>query len=154
MINKTSKIFAKEYQKFLSMVVGKDKARKYKIVFLPQACAAAKELKKEYDIGIALATGGLFMGFVAEKFGLKVIKAKPERKGKETSWKFLDKIKKGEIRNKKIIVFDIDVVTGRTLRKAIKEIKTQIYGLAIRLWFNTINPERISRNENFYAKKI
>ena len=46
MINKTSKIFAKEYQKFLSMVVGKDKARKYKIVFLPQACAAAKELKK------------------------------------------------------------------------------------------------------------
>ena len=38
------------------------------------------------------------MGFVAEKFGLKVIKAKPERKGKETSWKFLDKIKKGEIR--------------------------------------------------------
>ena len=51
-------------------------------------------------------------------------------------------------------MFDIDVVTGRTLRKAIKEIKTQIYGLAIRLWFNTINPERISRNENFYAKKI
>ena len=40
-----------------------------KVELLAKACNATKSLSKDYDLGIALATDGLYLGYIAQKFG-------------------------------------------------------------------------------------
>mgnify|MGYP001564541912 CR=1 FL=1 len=84
--------------------------------------AATKEAAREYDVGVAIANDGVLQGYLAETFGLRTFNVKMSRFGKGATWVPLDKIEKQDINGKKVIVFDVDVVTGRTLKRAAREL--------------------------------
>jgi hypothetical protein len=81
---------------------------------------SANELAKNYDLGIGLAKGGLFGAYAFREMGLPAIIAEPHRKGKGATFKWHDAPK--GIEGKKVIVFDKDAVTGRTLKRSLNEI--------------------------------
>lgn len=85
----------------------------------------AKELHKDYDLGIALARGGTDFGYVAQKFGFPVLNVKMDRMedSYDATWKPIDKITEEKINSKRVVVFEDDVTSGRTLTRVIKEIK-------------------------------
>lgn len=87
-----------------------------------RACKAISNLGNNYDLGIALATGGLFFSYIAEQFEFPTMIVKMSRHSKGATWQPVDDITRDAINDKRIVVFENDVVTGRTLRRAIKEI--------------------------------
>lgn len=83
---------------------------------------AAQELSKSYDFGIGIAWGGVFSSFAFYSFGLPVSLVNMSRTGKGASWSPIDGIDYQKIHNKRVIVIENDAITGRTLRRAIREI--------------------------------
>jgi len=107
----------KRYKGFL-----KNKGFEHAVTFeLYEVLNAANELAPDHDIGIALAKGGLFSGYIFSLFDLPVIVAEAHRKGRGATFKWHDSPE--QLKDKKILVFDKDVIKGRTLGRAIKEIK-------------------------------
>ena len=113
------------YKKYMASKVGMAKAEEssdFDIYdYFSKACGVAKNLHRDYDLGLALATNGLWMGYIAEKFEFPVLSVKLGRKGSGATWKPLDEINQRSVKGKKIIVFDNDALTGRTLRRTVKE---------------------------------
>ncbi len=87
-----------------------------------EACRAAQNVSKNYDLGISLAVDGLWLGYILEKSGFPVKAVKLKRKGNGATWKELDKLDRSEIENKKLILLDNDSITGRTIKRAANEI--------------------------------
>lgn len=83
---------------------------------------AAGILKPDYDIGLALAADGLGLGFAFERTGLPVRVVKLGRRGNGARWEPIDKICEEELKGKKVLLFDNDAVTGRTLRRTVREL--------------------------------
>lgn len=116
----------RKYKEYLALQLGEGKAKSASAFedynYIAEACGAAKKLKENYDIGIALATDGLFMGYIARQFGFPVLDVKLGRRGNGATWNPMEPISKKRIKDKKVIVFDNDALTGRTLRRAATEI--------------------------------
>lgn len=84
-----------------------------------KAINMAHNLTKNYDVGVGIARGGLYLAYISELFGLDVKIIDANRTGKgvfgvKTEWK--DQITANNLKDKKIIVFDKDVLTGNTSR--------------------------------------
>jgi len=88
-----------------------------------EACGVASNLHKNYDVGVALATDGLWLGYIARAFDFPVIDVKLGRKGNGATWQPIDDIAEEDLNDKRVIVFDNDALTGRTLRRAGREIQ-------------------------------
>lgn len=113
------------YERYVSSKVG-DKAAQgadgfTRFGYLQNACNAARKLAKQYDCGITLARGGLWLGYIFELLeGFDVYTVTMKRQGFGALWMPTEKF---SLKGKRVIVFDNDVVTGRTLRKAVRELK-------------------------------
>lgn len=112
------------YAKYLFNKLGAQKAKKTdgfsEYGYLSEACAAAQQLAAQYDCGLALASGGMYLGFIFELLTtLPVFTVEMKRRGEGAVWNPIDAF---DVRDKRVLVFENDVVTGRTLRRAIREI--------------------------------
>lgn len=90
---------------------------------LDEATAAARELHGQYDLGVELAADGLATGYIFNCYGLPTKAVKLTRKGRGATWRPLDVIADQDIRDKRLLLFEWDVVTGTTLRRAVKELE-------------------------------
>lgn len=112
------------YYRYLCEKIGERDAERahpfHRYHFFENACRAALQLKRHYDYGISLATGGLWLGYIFEMFSaFPVVTARMHRRGKGATWHLLDDVL---LLDKKVVLFDNDVVTGRTLRRAYREL--------------------------------
>jgi len=82
---------------------------------------AAFQLARQYDYGIGIAKGGLYSAHAFSVFDLPVILAEAHRKGRGATFKWFDSPEC--IEGKDVIVFDKDAVTGKTLRRTIRELQ-------------------------------
>lgn len=87
------------------------------------AANLAYNLVSNHDLGIGVAKGGLFSTYMARLFGLNTKVIEMHRKGKGATFRLVDEIKPSDIEGKRVVVFDKDVVSGRTTRRALTEIK-------------------------------
>ena len=83
----------------------------------------AYHLAGNYDFGVGIASGGLFSTFIFENFGLETMVAECHRRGKGATFEWHSGSKPELLMGKNIIVFDKDVVTGRTTRRFLREIQ-------------------------------
>ncbi len=90
---------------------------------LASVCHAAAHLAPNYDVGIGLACGGIPLSFLLEKHGLPVKLVQAKRKGSGILWNPIDELGEANLRNRKILVLEIDILLGRTLRKALQELE-------------------------------
>jgi hypoxanthine phosphoribosyltransferase len=115
-----------KYKEYVASQVGRNKAKSApdfnRYQYIAEACGVAKNLHNNYDVGIALATDGLFLGYIAQQFGFPVLNTKMGRRLNGAIWQPIDQIDEGSIKDKRVIVFDNDVVTGRTLKRAEREL--------------------------------
>lgn len=108
-----------KFQKWISK-----KGFSYAIFFHPaNIVKMAYELSNKYDIGIGIAKGGLCLTWVFNLFGLKTKVVEAHRKGIGATFRYVDRISLEDIRDKKVVIFDKDIVTGRTTRRIIRELK-------------------------------
>jgi len=114
-------VIQEEYNKYVQAKLGEE-TKPFPPMYAYESDSAAQLLVPKYDIGIALATDGCYLGFIFEKRGLPVKTVKLSRKGLGAAWNPIDKIQKEDIAGKKVILFDNDVVTGRTINRASKEL--------------------------------
>jgi hypothetical protein len=89
---------------------------------LEEATVAARDLHGQYDLGIELAADGLATGYIFSCYGLPTKAVQLTREGKEATWRPLDEIKDQDVRDRRLLLFEWDVVTGTTLRRAVKEL--------------------------------
>lgn len=83
----------------------------------------AHRLAGNYDLGIGIAKGGLFSTYVFNLFELPTRIAEAHRCGRGATFNWVDQVAPEEITGKKIAVFDKDVISGRTTRRVLMEIK-------------------------------
>ena len=83
----------------------------------------AYELSDKYDIGVAIARGDLFSGYIFNVFGLPVRIIDVHRKGGSGADICRMDLKPEEIRGKRVAVFDKDVDSGRTTNKSFETLK-------------------------------
>jgi hypothetical protein len=87
------------------------------------SCRAATKLAPDYDVGIGIAWGGAPLSFIFENHGLPIRLASAKRKGAGVSWRPIDELNEEAIEGKRVLVMEIDVLVGRTLRRAVAEIE-------------------------------
>lgn len=90
---------------------------------LSLAQKAKDQVLQDYDRGIALTMDGLWLGYFFNSVGLPVNVVEAKRKGLSAMFNPIDEIKRDDIKNKRIILFDLDAVTGRTINRASKELE-------------------------------
>ena len=90
---------------------------------LPSISKMTYNLSGEYDLGIGIAKGGLFLAYLSNLFGLdtKIIEYHGRKKGDTPKW--IDEHTPQELKGKKIIVFDNDVVSGVTTHGVLRELQ-------------------------------
>jgi len=83
--------------------------------FMPPVINMVYNLKDNYDLGISVAKGGLYLGFVFDLFGLpmKVV----ECHKRKSYFKEIDKIIREDVEGKKILVLEDDINTGVTSKE-------------------------------------
>src|SRR4030095_13122205 len=86
-----------------------------------QPISALKSLSQSYDLIVAIAKGGLFLGGMADFLDLpvRVIEVHAHDREYPTA-KFIDEIRPEEITGKRILFLDKDTITGASIREAVK----------------------------------
>ena len=105
----------------------------------------AYNLSQEHDLGVGIARGGLTSAFLASAFGLETRVVDSHKTGQGATYKAVDEITQEDVRNKRIVVFDKDIVTGRTANRISKEL-SKFEPLSINLALNY--DLRLSRDQN------
>ena len=90
---------------------------------IPTANMMYHVVDNDYDVGIGIAKGGLFLTYLSHLFELPVKIVHCHKKGRETEFNWVCEPNPQELRGKNVIVFDKDVITGRTVKRVLKEIK-------------------------------
>lgn len=86
--------------------------------YLERACHAAETLRKDYDLGIGIARKGLWLSYVFSLYGLQTHDILIVRTDIKNRFSIpLTPLFKKDVLNKKIIVFDNDLVTGNTIER-------------------------------------
>lgn len=111
----------KGYKEYVASKLGKDR-KPCNFMYVNEACKAAQTISCDYDLGIELATDGLVPGYVFHLHGFPTKAVRLARRGTGAIWQPIDDFGEEDIRGKGLILFDNDVVTGRTLRRAMKEL--------------------------------
>jgi hypothetical protein len=91
-------------------------------MYVNETCKAAQNLMPQYDLGIELATDGLCPGYIFHLHGFPTKAVKLGRKGRGAVWQPLEELSTEDIEGKKLLLFDNDVVTGRTLNRTVREL--------------------------------
>jgi hypothetical protein len=90
---------------------------------LERACAAAKNLAYRYDIGTGIAKKGLWTSFIFNLYGLKTQDCLIKRINNARLAVPLDFTSSKDYANKKVVLFDNDAVTGKTIQETVRHIK-------------------------------
>jgi len=149
--------FKQEFRDYVESKIGKEKAENIQvskdISLVEKIYDVAPTLITQYDVGIGIARGGLLPSYLFSLRGLPVKIVDMKRKLNGATWKEIEPIKEEQIRDKKLIIFDNDVVTGRTLKRAVKEInkfQPQKIGLFLLEYYTSINKTYRKRVERFF----
>lgn len=124
MEKKLNELIVASYRRYVAERVGEARAQQMPSFEPEIAFAAAKQLAPQYDVGIAVAADGLWLGYFFQLAGLPVKAVKLARKGSGASWQPLDPLNEEDMREKRVIVLENDVVTGRTLERTARELGT------------------------------
>lgn len=84
---------------------------------------AASILANNYEVGVGLAWGGAPISFAFQSNGLPVRLVRAKRRNNEVEWGPIDSLDEESIRGKRILVLEVDVLAGRTLTRALKELE-------------------------------
>lgn len=115
-----------------------------------------KDLVDKYDYGLAIARGGLFAGYCFQEMGLPVKIVESKRTLNGVIWNEVESLE--NLANKRVLIFDQDVISGKTLRKAKEELsllKPSLIGVFLN-YRNTSNVENVpfEMNKHFYDLNI
>lgn len=113
--------FLEGYESYVASKLGEN-ATPGVYMYLTEGFRAAQSLESDYDLGIELATDGLYLGYLFHLHGLPIKTVKLQREQDMASWEPLDLCKE-DVYDKKIVIFDNDVVTGRTIDRAVFELE-------------------------------
>lgn len=117
--------FEKGFRNYAIQKLGEkrgNKLKSYIVSTLEKGVNAASTLTPQYDLGIGIASDGLWFSYLFGLYGLPTIVVDMKRRLNGATWKEIDKVGEEQIKNKKVILFDNDVVSGRTIRRAVREI--------------------------------
>ena len=89
---------------------------------LPPEINIAHNLAGEYDVGVAVANGGLLSGFFFENYGLPVKVAETHRKTRSNKIQWKTPIDESAFKDKHVLVIENDIVTGKTAARIIQEL--------------------------------
>ncbi len=108
-------------------------------------------LSSQFDIGVAIAKGGLELAYLFELFGMDVKIIEAHKRGLNVSFNWVTQIKPNDFNGKKVLVFDKDVVSGRTSRRVAQEIgRYNPSSISLCLYHSPVGEERkigtISKN--------
>lgn len=131
-----------------------------------EAVNMAYTLSNNYDLGIGTAKGGLYLTYIFSLFGLETKIVEAHRTGTGATFNWNGDILPEGLKNKNIVVFDKDVVSGRTTKRVSEELqKYQPKKVDLVLIHNPIpegsigfgsNLSRVSKhyNEVYYPKRF
>ena len=160
-MSELSELVNGRYKEYVASQVGRDNAKsapdfeRYR--YIAEACGVAKNLHNDYDLGVALATDGLFMSYIAQHFGFPVLNVKLGRRFNGAISQPIDKFGEAEIKDKRVVVFDNDVVTGRTLKRAEREINKlhpQYADLLLVYGHTEVNPENYAKWSKYFSEDV
>ncbi len=77
----------------------------------------------QFDIGVGIAKGGLELAYLFELCGMDIRIANAHKRGLNVSFNWNTKIQPDDFQNKNVLVFDKDVVSGKTSRRVVHEIE-------------------------------
>lgn len=84
--------------------------------YLERACHAAETIKDQYDVGIGIAKKGVWLSFVFSLYGLPTHDVLIIRTGDHARFRHpLTELYKRDVLNKKVLIFDNDLVTGTSV---------------------------------------
>jgi len=116
------KIFKRNYIEYVTNKINNKNKLYFPFMYINEACNAVQSLMPKYDLGIEIAIDGLYLGYIFQLYGFPTKAVKVGRKGKGATWQPLDEINFKDIKNKKLLILDNDVVTGRTLNRTVREL--------------------------------
>ena len=94
----------------------------YPHAFTPIFIDEVSSIRGKYDLGVGIAQGGLYLAFLFELAGLPVMNVEMKRRGKGATWNPQADFDGQKLKGKKVLLLENDLDTGRTLRRASKEI--------------------------------
>lgn len=148
----------KEYHNFLDRTLNPKKALEAKShdswfeYYFGRAKERAEQLRDEYDLGFAITSHGLWLGYLFEKAGLPMHIAHVKRKGKGAQVKLDANLTEKDIENRRIILLDDAIETGRTLRAVTNKIgryNPQAMDALVYSSFQVVSPERLEKIQHY-----
>lgn len=124
-----------------------------------QVFQAAYNLGSKYDLIIGNAKGGLCSAYAFYLLGFKTKLCETHRKGRGATFKWLDSVKETDFAGKNILLLDKDIVSGRSLRRIVRELSIYPYA-KLDVFFNWGSSHSRLRNvpseinEAFYPEKL
>lgn len=88
---------------------------------IPRTFNVAGNLAENYDLGVGIAKGGLFASYALDTMGLPIVLAEAHRTNGGATFKWIDSPE--NLKGKNVLVIDKDTVSGRTLRRTLKELR-------------------------------
>ena len=82
----------------------------------PKILPAVVQLTKEYDIGVAIASKGLILGYYFDLRGFPIKVVNQKRKGKGATWNPIDNLE--DLTDKNVLLLESDIITGRSAKRA------------------------------------
>lgn len=116
------------YDQYLTERIGEAEAKKVTLfsvlspTYINNAIQAVESLPKQYDLGIELARDGMWLGFMFSLYDFPIKTVKMSRNGDSAIWQPIGDLKEEDIKDKRLILLDNDVITGRTIKKAVEEL--------------------------------
>ncbi len=85
---------------------------------LERACHAAETLSPHYDLGIGIAKKGIWLSYIFSLYGLSTNDILVVRTGDTIRFSMpLTQLYKKDVLGKRVIIFDNDLVTGKTIER-------------------------------------
>lgn len=89
---------------------------------MPGTAGAALNCAKSYDVGIAVAKGGLFPAYIFEKFRLPITIVEWHRDQEDTDLEWRNNYQPNQLNKSRVLVLETDVHTGSTSQRVYDEI--------------------------------
>ncbi|MBW2967410.1 hypothetical protein KY362_02900 [Candidatus Woesearchaeota archaeon] len=89
---------------------------------LERACHAAKTLREDYDTGVGIAKKGLWLSYIFHLHGMNTGDVFVYRQGDKRIMRPIN-LHSTDVKWKKVLVFDNDLVTGKTADAVAKELR-------------------------------
>jgi len=120
-MDKFTQQLEKGYRKYVASKLNSD-GSPCNFMYVNETCEATQTLIPKYDLGIEIATDGLCPGYIFHLHGFPTKAVKLRRRGRGAIWQPLEDLSQEDVEGKKLLLFDNDVVTGRTLNRTVREL--------------------------------